>query len=123
MGEQIMTADAKIDLATERVLATIGDHQLAARYPDRTHFISSQNPDQGQLATQALFSGDAVAIVYPDGHELLIRPEQVGGLPALFQLAAAFFLRLAHRGRGELMQLPPRTHVEARDSSGHPIAA
>lgn len=29
------------------------------------------------MATRALFDGDPVVIVYPDGHELLVRPEQV----------------------------------------------
>ena len=40
-----MSRDAKTDPATERVLASIDDEGLAARYPNRTHFISADNPD------------------------------------------------------------------------------
>ena len=40
----VMSHDANIDPATERVLAGIEDEDLAARYPDRAHFISADNP-------------------------------------------------------------------------------
>jgi hypothetical protein len=118
-----MSTKAKVDPATERVLATVDDDELAARYPDRTHFIAANSPDQGQLATRALFAGDPVAIIYPDGREVLMRPEQVAGVAALFLFVAAFFLRRGRRKPQEDAQLPPRTHIEARDSRGHPIAA
>jgi hypothetical protein len=118
----VMSENAKIDPATERVVASIGDEQLAARYPDRAHFISAENPRHGEMATRALFEGDPVVIVYPDGHELLVRPEHAAGITALFLLLAAFFWKLRHR-RGDVVQLPPRARIEARDSGGHPIAA
>lgn len=115
--------DRNVDPAVEKVIASIGDTKLAARYPDRTHFISAENADQGKMATEALFAGDPVVIVYSDGHELLVRPESARGVAALFLSVAAFFLK--HRGRGEAdaVQLPPRARIEARDASGHPIAA
>jgi len=69
-----MSRDANIDSATERVLASIDDEELAARYPNRAHFISADNPHQTEMAKRALFDGDPFVIVYPDGHELLIRP-------------------------------------------------
>lgn len=120
--EGIMSRDAKTDPATERVLASIDDEGLAARYPDRTHFISADNPDQGEMATRALFDGDPVVIVYADGHELLVRPEEVHG-PARWSLAVtALLLRLRRRNHGAV-QFPPRARIEARDSTGHPIAA
>lgn len=53
-----MSRDAKTDPATERVLASIDDEGLAARYPNRTHFISADNPNQDEMATRALFDGD-----------------------------------------------------------------
>jgi hypothetical protein len=123
MGEEIMSRQAT-DPAVEKVIATITDEELADRYPDRAHFIAAGNPDQGQLATRALFAGDPVVIVYADGREVLMRPEHVGGLAALFLVAAAFLIRL-RRGTADDtdVQLPPRTHVEARDSSGHSVAA
>jgi hypothetical protein len=119
-----MSSGPHMDAATARVLATIDDVDLAARYPDRAHFIAADNPDQGEMATRALFSGDPVVIVYPDGHELLIRPEEARGIASLFLLFAAFFLtRRSRRHGADVVQLPPRAHVEARDASGLPIAA
>jgi hypothetical protein len=118
-----MSSKANIDPATQRVLAGIYDEELAARYPDRAHFISSEDPHQGEMATRALFSGDPVVIVYPDGHELLVRPEHAAGILALALLVVAFFSKLRRRNRGDLIQLPPRARIEARDSAGHSLAA
>lgn len=117
-----MSHDPNIDAATERVLAGIADEELAARYPNRAHFISADNPHQGEMATRALFDGDPVVIVYPDGHELLVRPEQAHGFARWSLAVAALLLRLRRRDQGTV-QLPPRAHIEARDSGGHQIAA
>jgi len=116
-------SERSADAAVEKVIASIGDTELAARYPDRTHFISADSPDHGLMATKALFDGDPVALVYSDGHELLVRPEHVGGVSAIFLAAAAFFLRHRRRKSADVVQLPPRARIEARDSAGHPIAA
>jgi hypothetical protein len=118
-----MSREADIDPATERVIAGIYDEELAARYPDRAHFISADDPNQGEMATRALFEGDPVVIVYPDGHELLVRPEHAVGIVALLLVLVAFFSKLRRRSRGNVIQLPPRARIEARDSTGHPIAA
>jgi hypothetical protein len=112
-----------VDPAVERVIASIGDEELATRYPDRAHFISAGNPHQGEMATQALFAGDPVVIVYPDGHELLVRPEHVGGIAALFLGIAAFFLRHRRSKGADVVRFPLGARIEARDSTGHPIAA
>ena len=95
---RVMSRQPTMDPATKRVLASIEDEELAGRYPNRAHFISAGNPHQGEMATRALLAGDPVVIVYPDGHELLVRPERADGVAALFR-------------------------IEARDSTGHPIAA
>ena len=118
-----MSRDAKIDPATERVIASIEDEELAARYPDRTHFISADNPAQGEMATRALFDGDPVAIIYSDGHELLVRPEQTQRAAGWFLHLALLLMRPRRRDQSDGVQLPPRAHIEARDSAGHPIAA
>ena len=118
-----MSRDANIDPATERVIASIEDDELAARYPDRAHFISANDPFHAEMATRALFEGDPVVIVYPDGHELLVRPEQAAGIVALLLALVAFFAKFRRRSRGDVVQLPPRARIEARDSGGHPIAA
>jgi hypothetical protein len=90
----VMTKSDPLDIAAERVLAYLGDPELEARYPNHTHFVAADNPQHEQMANEALLEGHPVVIVYPDGRELLIRPEMNGG-----------------------------TRTEARDRSGKPIAA
>lgn len=111
-----------IDPATQKVLAGIEDPELAARYPNRSHFISADNPRQGEMATRALFAGEPVVLVYQDGHELLVTPEHAHGIAGFFLLVAALLLRLRRRRNGRALQLPPGARIEARDSAGAPIA-
>lgn len=92
--ETIMNADAALDLASQRALAWAQNHELDARYPNRTNFIGTEHPEHARWATEALLEGDPVILIYPDGNELLITPEPSGGV-----------------------------RLEARDSSGQPIAA
>ena len=58
------------------------DPQLDARYPNRTHFVDAHNPHQALMTSRALFSGDPVVVVYPDGREVLFTPEPARGLVA-----------------------------------------
>ncbi len=112
------------DAAFNRVLATIDDDELARRYPNDTHFVAASNPDHGIMATRALFDGDPVALIYDDGHELLLTPEHFAGLSALFvQLLSFVASHGSGRKSGEMLQMPPRTRIEARDSAGLPLAA
>lgn len=124
-GRPMTPESSQVDPATQRVLDGIDDPELAARYPDRAHFISSVHPKQGEMATRALFDGDPVVIVFPDGHEVLMTPERVWAPAAFFLLLAALTQRLRRKqGDTNMVQFPPgRLEVQARDSAGHPIAA
>ena len=122
-GRRMTPGSSKIDPATQRVLAGIEDPALAARYPDRTHFISSGHPDQGEMATRALFAGDPVVVVFPDGHELLVTPEHARGFAGLLLLAAAFLHRFRRSKPDTDAVQFPLARIEARDSAGQPIAA
>lgn len=118
MGSSGSTAD----LATQRLLAAIDDEEVARRYPNGTHFISADQRDHGAMASCALFEGDPVVLIFPDGNELFMTPEAVRGLTGLFLGITARLLRLAkHDVDG--VQFPPRVRMEARDSSGAPIVA
>ena len=114
-----------IDPATARVLASIDDPALASRYPDRAHFVSTESPEQSEMATRALFAGDPVVLVYPDGRELLITPDHAHRVAALLIAAGALLARLLRRGNegSAAMQLPPGARIEARDSAGLTLAA
>lgn len=114
---------SSIDPATQRVLAGIEDPALAARYPDRAHFISSTHPDQGEMATRALFAGDPVVLVFPDGHELLVTPEHARGVAGVLLVAAALVRRFRRRKDDTDVVQFPLARIEARDAAGQPIAA
>jgi hypothetical protein len=118
------TAPQPIGPAARKVLAMIEDPELDARYPNRTHFIDAQNPHQALMTSRALFHGDPVVVVYPDGREVLFTPQPSHGLVAAVLMIALFWIKLRERpSTHEPIQLPPRTQVEVRDASGLPIAA
>lgn len=111
--------------AVKKVLAGIEDEELAARYPNRAHFIDASHPRHGDMTTNALLAGDPVVLVYPDGREMLMTPERpTDGLAALLFAFALRWLQLRSRKPDDqAVQLLPRTRIEARDSRGLPTAA
>lgn len=117
------------DTSVRKVLEGIEDPELAARYPTRTHFIGADHPRSGAMATRALFQGDPVALVYPDGREFLLTPEHVKGIVAVLLIVVAGLMRLRSRlskdadPEAKVIQFPLRTRIEARDSHGLPLAA
>lgn len=118
-----MSTDETLDAAAERVLALIEDEVLAARYPNGTHFIAATNPAHGSMATEALFAGDPVALIYPGGQEVLFTPERAGRLVALVLHIESLLHRRAAGKLDTVIQLPHRTRIEARDAAGLPLAA
>lgn len=88
-----MTDPIADDPAFDRMVACATDEDLSDSYPSPVHFISAENPQQGEMAVRALAEGGSVAIVYRDGHEILARQEDDGIV------------------------------VEQRDAHGQPIAA
>lgn len=114
------------EAAAEKVIAGIHDPELESRYPNGVHFVPADHPRHGEMATRALFAGSPVVLVYPDGREMLFTPEQAQGALALALVALAAITWLssrARRRRADVIQFPPRTRIEARDSAGIPTAA
>ena len=114
-----------VEVSVQKVLQGIEDSELAARYPTRAHLIAADHPQYGLMATRALFEGDPVVLVYPDGREILFTPEPTRGVLALLLILALGWMLLRSRLRkeAEIIQFPPRTRIEARDSRGLPLAA
>jgi hypothetical protein len=111
--------------AVRKVLAGIEDEELAGRYPNHAHFIDATDPGHGEMTTKALLAGEPVVLVYPDGREMLMTPEEAtAGFASLLFLLAFRWLRLRSRKPADpVVQLLPRTRIEARDSRGLPTAA
>jgi hypothetical protein len=111
-----------LDAAFHKVAGAVQDPEIGARYPDQTHFVAADDPEHGGVATAALFAGSPVALVYPDGRELLLTPdEHTRGLIGLSLLATGLLYKLTSRRRHEdVIEFPPRTRVrvEARDRVG-----
>ena len=61
------------DAAVARMIATI-DNAVADLYPNHTCFIAAANPEHGVMVTRALFEGSPVALIFEDGHEILLIP-------------------------------------------------
>lgn len=111
-------------LATERLVAAALDSDL---YPDGTAFIASDAPDFPAMMAENVAEGRPLAIVYPNGHEVLVTPAQ----GAFAVLLAALLGSLLARGRSrripivqsadgaEVITLPRSYRVQLR----HPPAA
>ena len=113
------------EASVRKVLDGIEDPELASRYPKRTHLIPADNPKSGTMVTRALFGGDPAVLVYPDGREILFTPERASGLLAIVLLigCALIWVRSRRGKDAEIIQFPPRTRIEARDSRGISLAA
>jgi hypothetical protein len=113
-----------VNAAVEKIVRGIEDPDLDARYPNGTHFVPADHPRHGEMVTRTLFSGKPVVLVYPDGREFLFTPDRTAGIVGLLAL---LFLAVAalnrRRSEADVVRMPPRTRIEARDAGGLPIAA
>jgi hypothetical protein len=64
------------------------------RYPDGTVLIPADSPDTSALIARAISEHRPIALVFPDGSDVLARPPAHHGLAPLL---AAALLRLADR--------------------------
>lgn len=96
------------EIANERLIEAVADPD---RYPEGTTFIAADQEGFGSILAEAVAEHRPLAIVYPDGREILAAPR--GG-------ALAFFEHLLTRRRsvkqGEpVVSLPADYRVEIRD--------
>ena len=71
--------DAAFDLLSEIAVDPAG----AERYPDGTVLIPADSPDASVLLSRAISRRRPIAIVYPEGHEIVAAAR--GGLLAFFE--------------------------------------
>lgn len=110
-------------LATERFTAAALDPDL---YPNGTVFIASDAPDFPAMMAEHVAEGRPLAVIYPDGNEILVTPTQgaiavlfaavLGGLLAKWRSKAA---TVRSADGAEVITLPQKYRVQLR----HPAAA
>jgi hypothetical protein len=70
------------------------------RYPDGTVLIPSDAPDTSSLIAGAIAERRPMAVVFPDGSDVVARPPEARGLALLVLLAAVFLIeRVSRRDR------------------------
>lgn len=103
-------------LATERLTAAALDPEL---YPNHTAFIAADASDFLAMMTEEIAEGRPLAILYPDGHEVLVTPAKgaLAGLLSRWRSKARPTVRSADGA--EVITLPQKYRVQLR----HPWAA
>ncbi|MBA3376652.1 MAG: hypothetical protein H0U00_12735 [Actinobacteria bacterium] len=106
-------------LATERLTAAALDPDL---YPNGTAFIASDVADFPAIMAQNVAEGRPLAILYPNGHELLVTPAQgmfavllatlLGGLLSGWRAKAKLIVESADGA--EVITLPQKYRVQLR---------
>lgn len=99
--------DAAFDLLSEIAVDPANDE----RYPDGTVLIPADSPDASALISRAIDERRPIAVVYPEGREIVAAPR--GG-------ALAFLKRILIRRREPMhstsaVSLPADYRVEVRD--------
>jgi len=108
------TAAGKI--ANERLVETAADPD---RYPEGAAIIAADQEHFGEILAEAVAEHRAVAIVYPDGREIVAAPR--GGALAFVEHFLSRRRGLKGDRRAPVVPLPADYQVEIRDLS--PLAA
>lgn len=82
-------------IATNRLIAAVLDPE---RYPDRTAFIPADADDVEAMLTSSFAERRPVAIIYPDGREMVATPE-AGALAWSFLILARAVIGFLGRRR------------------------
>lgn len=82
------------DAAGELLMRIALDPANDERYPDGTVLIPADSPDASAMIARAISEHRPIALVFPDGSDVLARPPAHHGLAPLF---AAALVRVADR--------------------------
>lgn len=98
------------EIANERLIETVADPD---RYPKGTAFIAADQEGFGEALTEAVAEHRPLAIVYPDGREIVAAPR--GGALAFFEHLLARYREPRIERREPAVPLPADYQVEIRD--------
>jgi hypothetical protein len=98
------------EIANERLVEAVLDPD---RYPEGTTFIAADQEGFGSILAEAVAEHRPVAIVYPDGREIVAAPR--GGALAFFEHLLTRRREPGHRE--PVVPLPADYRVEIRDQA------
>jgi hypothetical protein len=114
--------DAAFDLLSEIAVDPDSDE----RYPDGTVLIPADSPDASVLISRAIEKRRPIAIVFPDGSDVVARPPTASG-PALMVVIGLLWLANHVRRKRDRPTFVPREWVTefhaAGVAGGHKLAA
>lgn len=89
-----------LDAACELAAAMVLDDKVGDRYPNRTSLIPADSPDFGRILARDVREGNPIAIVFPNGCDVLLVPKP-GRLASLRRRLAARSLKRVRLPLGE----------------------
>jgi hypothetical protein len=104
------------EIANERLIEAAANPD---RYPEGTAFIAADQDGFGAILAETVAEHRPLAIVYPDGREIVAAPR--GGALAFFEHLLTRRREPKGNDRGPTVPLPADYQVEIRDS--RPLAA
>jgi hypothetical protein len=113
--------DAAFDLLGEIAVDPDSDQ----RYPDGTVLIPADSPDASTLMSRAIDGGRPIAIVFPDGSDVLARPPGASGLALLVVVGLLWLADHVRRKRDRPTFVPREwvTEFHSARSAGEPKIA
>jgi hypothetical protein len=96
------------EIANARLIEAVTDPE---RYPEGTAFIGADQEQFGEILAEAVAEHRPLAIVYPDGREIVAAPR--GGALGFFET----LLSRRHEAKGAV-PIPADYRVEIRDRRG-----
>jgi hypothetical protein len=87
--------DAAFDLLSRAAIDPASDE----RYPDGMVLVAADSPEASKLLARAIGERKPVAVVFPDGSDLVARPPEQNGATLLVVLALLWMADLVRRRR------------------------
>jgi hypothetical protein len=87
--------DASFDLLSRIAV----DPRSDERYPDGTVLVAADSPDTSRVLSRAIDEHRPIALVFPDGSDVVARPPEAGGLALIVVLGLMWIADLVSRKR------------------------